>query len=103
MTNIADNPDDFERLIAKAHHQAFTERLFIGKSLLHQRFAHDQDLRALAHLLPSEITTAENRYVKGAKIILIYATKVVVERLVGSARRATLDRVGHVIRLSTQR
>src|SRR4051794_14072449 len=103
MTNIADNSDDFERLVAKAHHQTLTERLFIGESLLHQRFAHDQDLRALAHLLWSEITTAENRYVKSAKVLVIYPTKIVVERLIGSARRATFDREGHVIRLPTQR
>jgi hypothetical protein len=36
VTNITYNSDDFERLIAKAHHQALAQRLFIGKSLLHQ-------------------------------------------------------------------
>src|SRR5436190_20252615 len=103
MPNIAYNSDDFESLIVKAHHQALAQRLFIGKSLLHQRFADDQDLGALAHLLRSEIATAQKWYVQGAKVVLVYPTKIVVERLVGSARRATFDRVRHVVWLSTQR
>src|SRR5439155_23898718 len=42
-------------------------------------------------------------YVQGAKVVLVYPTKIVVECLVGSARGPTFDRVRHVIRLSTQR
>src|SRR5437764_7896089 len=92
MPDIADNTDDFIRLLIRgAQPETLPERIFAGKEAPREQLADEDHFRITAHFRLRERAAVEQRDVHGAKIIVIHVANVSVGTWRGIRRRAPLN------------
>src|SRR5215216_2370209 len=102
MSNVANDADYFESLIAYRRDQAFAQRLFVRKNSVDELLTNYDYLVTLSHLLFGEISSAQQRNSQSAEVVLIDATKVSIEGLIGPDRWPALDGERNVIKLAAE-
>ena len=100
MTDVTHDADDLKCLITEGHHQSLADGILARKGLTGEQFTDDQNLCSVTYLLFGETPSPQKWNAQRAKVTLVYPSIIVVKGLVGCTRRATLNRVRHVIRLS---